>query len=865
MAPDSHPTRIGRYEIKSLIGAGGMGNLYLARDTNPNTDRLVALKLLNVSLNTADLRQRFAREARALAALNHPNIVNIYDSGEFQGSTFIAMEYVRGETLAELIGRRAPMSMAQKLQLMMELCGGLAAAHQAGIIHRDIKPANLMVDQRGHLKILDFGVARVESDLTRVGLKVSQVPVRIGTPGYMSPEQLEGSEIDRRSDIFSAGTVMYELISYAEAYSGANTGEIEGKVLRSRPAPLQSIVPGLDAEIGAIVDLAMQRDPAKRYQSADILQKALEQQLRRLSQPETDRTEIVRRPPPGALRPPSAPAPPVPPPVPGRGSSRADAVYQRSLAVYQDGGRDAARRFAMEALAEDPNHPGARSLLDQLDPKSPASGSSILNPSPARRVAPTEVGSVADQPTVVQPARVGALSRDPARQKRDAASSKRSLPLGGGFTPLWKRYGPLAVIVAVIIVAAGVVTIVVGVGSSCWSSGRSLTITKPKGGTISGTSILCGTGGITCSATFKADEVVELQARPDLGYLFGGWTDDCARGGRAVMSKSRTCGATFNPVPQAADRPSRPLTILPPENGTIFLNLGESAIKCGTQGSACSTSLPDGTTIELEAVGDSGFVVAAFTGQCGQFGKTTMTEARTCGATFVHENVAVDRGGPPVRSPTPPRRGESGSHGGSGSNPKGGSGPDSSPGGAGTGPGAGAPGSGAPSGAGTPAGSGDSGAGQVAGQRAGAVNAGTAQGTGTQAGQAGGSPETAKKVATEGIRKCLGEYGDAYNSMNAEGVIRVFPKKDRKSLSGEFNQAKSIKYEFKPPTDKVEPKPLDLEHGTATVEVELKTKTDLKAGAPQVSEGLATFKLERQGLDSDRWIIVYFHFRAEAK
>ena len=154
------PTRISRYEIKSLIGRGGMGSLYLARD-KPNTNRLVALKLLNAKLDSGDLRERFAREARALAALNHPNIVNIYDSGEFQGSPFIVMEYVRGETLAEKIKRRAPMSLAQKLKLMVELCAGLAHAHEAGIIHRDIKPANLMVDQQGRLKILDFGIARV--------------------------------------------------------------------------------------------------------------------------------------------------------------------------------------------------------------------------------------------------------------------------------------------------------------------------------------------------------------------------------------------------------------------------------------------------------------------------------------------------------------------------------------------------------------------------------------------------------------------------------------------------------------------------------------------------------------------------------
>src|SRR4029079_19437365 len=193
------PSHIDRYEIKTLIAAGGMGSLYLARDTNPNTNRLVAVKLLLANLDSGDLRERFAREARALAALNHPNIVDIYDSGEFQGSPFIVMEYVRGETLAEKIKRRAPMSLAQQLKLMSELCSGLAHAHEAGIVHRDIKPANLMVDQHGRLKILDFGIARMhEASMTRIGgIQMTQVNMRIGTPGYMSPEQIEGGDIDR--------------------------------------------------------------------------------------------------------------------------------------------------------------------------------------------------------------------------------------------------------------------------------------------------------------------------------------------------------------------------------------------------------------------------------------------------------------------------------------------------------------------------------------------------------------------------------------------------------------------------------------------------------------------------------------------
>jgi serine/threonine protein kinase len=203
----SQPSRISRYEIKCPIGGGGMGTLYLARDTNPTTERLVALKLLRANLDSGDLRARFAREAQSLARLNHPNIVNIYDSGEYRGAPFIVMEYVRGETLAEKVRRRAPLSLAQKLKWLAELCSGLAHAHEAGVIHRDIKPANLMVDQHGHLKVVDFGIARVAESLTRVGVQMTQLNVQVGTPGYMSPEQIVGGDIDPRSDLFAVGAV----------------------------------------------------------------------------------------------------------------------------------------------------------------------------------------------------------------------------------------------------------------------------------------------------------------------------------------------------------------------------------------------------------------------------------------------------------------------------------------------------------------------------------------------------------------------------------------------------------------------------------------------------------------------------------
>ena len=380
----SLPTHISRYEIKSLIGRGGMGDLYLARD--PNTNRLVALKLLNATLDSSDLRERFAREARALAALNHPNIVNIYDTGEFDDSPFIVMEYVRGETLAEMIKRRAPLSVSQKLKLMAELCAGLAQAHEAGIIHRDIKPANLMVDQQGRLKILDFGIARVaEGNKTRVGLPLTQVNMLIGTPGYMSPEQIEGGEVDHRSDIFAVGAVCYELLAYDEAFSGTNTRQIESSVLRGQPAPLASVVPGLDPEIDEIVLRALKRDPNKRYQDAATFERALERLRSRLG--------------PDAPGPPRRPTPP--PPQTARGNpreARAEAAYQRALAASQGGAPEAARRFAVEALAEDPSHVAARALLARLQPRAPlieTQSGSLLEP--ASTIAGTSVNErVAD-------------------------------------------------------------------------------------------------------------------------------------------------------------------------------------------------------------------------------------------------------------------------------------------------------------------------------------------------------------------------------------------------------------------------------------------------------------------------------------
>jgi serine/threonine-protein kinase len=259
MANPKIPDHIGRYQIVDRLGAGGMGVLYLASD--PLLQRTVAIKVLSVQSD--ELRERFAREARSAASLKHNHIVTIYDVGEDGGYPFLAMEYVDGETLAELIRRKAPMGAIRKLQLLLQLCDGLGYAHRSGIIHRDIKPANLMVTSDGVLKILDFGLARLSTDTTGAGL--TQIGVLIGTPNYMSPEQIQGKPVDHRSDIFAVGLVAYELLSYKKAYSGDAPHLVLDKILRTEPQPLLELKPDLDPRLADILNHAIAKNQQERF------------------------------------------------------------------------------------------------------------------------------------------------------------------------------------------------------------------------------------------------------------------------------------------------------------------------------------------------------------------------------------------------------------------------------------------------------------------------------------------------------------------------------------------------------------------------------------------------------------------------
>jgi serine/threonine-protein kinase len=244
--------------VLEKIGEGGMGSLYLARD--PAIDRLVAIKLLRRGFDTEAVRERFTREARAAGRLRHPNIVTIFDVGEHDGDPFIAMEFLAGETLGELIRNGARLSLSRKLKLLEELCDGLAYAHRAGLVHRDVKPANLMVDAEGVLKILDFGIVRVgDSGMTQAG-------VLVGTINYMAPEQVLGTGVDHRSDIFAVGLVAYELLSGRQAFVGTMKDGLLRRIPNVEIELLPNVVSGLDPDVVAIVEQALKKEPADRYQ-----------------------------------------------------------------------------------------------------------------------------------------------------------------------------------------------------------------------------------------------------------------------------------------------------------------------------------------------------------------------------------------------------------------------------------------------------------------------------------------------------------------------------------------------------------------------------------------------------------------------
>jgi serine/threonine-protein kinase len=239
-----------------------MGEVFLAHD--PVLDREVAVKLISGDLDTPRSQERLVREARAAGRLKHPNIVTIFDAGEHEGRPFIAMEFVRGETLANLIRRQAPLSLSRRLELIEGACAGLAHAHRSGVVHFDVKPDNLMLDESGTVKVLDFGIARV----LQSGLLVTRHLG--GTLRYMSPEQIDGQPLDHRSDVFSLGCALFEMITFVPAFVGSTKDIVSQISSGPVPAPCD-VLPGLDPRLDAIVLKAMALDRTQRYGTLDEL------------------------------------------------------------------------------------------------------------------------------------------------------------------------------------------------------------------------------------------------------------------------------------------------------------------------------------------------------------------------------------------------------------------------------------------------------------------------------------------------------------------------------------------------------------------------------------------------------------------
>src|SRR5271165_4328782 len=272
--------KLGPYEIIAPVGEGGMGEVYRARDTRLN--RSVAIKVLPQSIAAdAGRMQRFEQEARSIAALNHPNILAIYDVGVQDGTSYLVMELLEGETLRERLDHGA-LTVRKAVEVGTQIAHGLAAAHERGIMHRDLKPENIFLTKDGHVKLLDFGLAKDQSGTASasssdgLALTMRTAPgVVMGTAPYMAPEQVRGEPMDYRADIFSFGAVLYEMLSGRRAFSGDSSVETMNAILKSDPPELDpasvKISPGLER----ILRHCLEKNPADRFQSARDLTFAL--------------------------------------------------------------------------------------------------------------------------------------------------------------------------------------------------------------------------------------------------------------------------------------------------------------------------------------------------------------------------------------------------------------------------------------------------------------------------------------------------------------------------------------------------------------------------------------------------------------
>src|SRR5437868_6635795 len=279
--PITAGTKLGPYEIVAPVGAGGMGEVYRARDQRLGRD--VAVKVLPASFSRdAERMRRFEQEARATAALNHPNILAVFDIGTHDDSPYLVTELLEGETLRERMQARA-LSARKAVDYAQQIARGLVAAHEKGILHRDLKPENIFVTSSGQVKILDFGLAKLISpDGASAGsdsptlASGTAAGVVLGTVGYMSPEQVRGLNVDARSDLFSLGTILYEMVSGRRAFGGDTPADTMSAILKEEPPPLTDIQQNIPLGLARIVEHSLEKNPADRFQSARDVVFALE-------------------------------------------------------------------------------------------------------------------------------------------------------------------------------------------------------------------------------------------------------------------------------------------------------------------------------------------------------------------------------------------------------------------------------------------------------------------------------------------------------------------------------------------------------------------------------------------------------------
>ncbi|MCB1887054.1 MAG: serine/threonine protein kinase [Rhodocyclaceae bacterium] len=271
------PRRLGKYEIVGILGRGGMGTVY--RGFDPAIERTVALKTIRndqLDAGVEDAIARFRNEARAAGRLTHPAIVGVYEYGEDQDVSFIAMEYVEGFGLKEYLSQIGVMPLSDSVSVVMQLLDGLAYAHEQGVVHRDIKPSNLIITSQGKVKITDFGVARLQSS------ELTQVGTVIGTPSYMSPEQFMGLAADARSDVFSVGVMLYELLTGQRPFTGSMES-LAYRICHENPTPASQVQPSVPQAFERIIDRALTKRAEERFPTAgafrDTLRLALEHEL----------------------------------------------------------------------------------------------------------------------------------------------------------------------------------------------------------------------------------------------------------------------------------------------------------------------------------------------------------------------------------------------------------------------------------------------------------------------------------------------------------------------------------------------------------------------------------------------------------